>query len=104
MRVLGFLFFILAFLMGGTASAEEAKGWLGADVVDVTKAEADKLGWDVPQGAKLDVVATGSRHSRSVSWPRPPKRRPHLCRSGASVILPQVQGDGTWCGPRSLLY
>jgi serine protease Do len=36
------------------------KGWLGADVVDVTKVEADKLGWDTPHGAKVGVVAAGS--------------------------------------------
>jgi hypothetical protein len=54
MRVLGFFFtFILLLLVGGTAVAQEAKGWLGADVVDVTKAEADKFGWDTPHGAKL---------------------------------------------------
>jgi hypothetical protein len=60
MRVVAFLLFMLAFLIGGTASAQEAKGWLGADVVDVTKAEADKLGWETPHGAKLGVVASGS--------------------------------------------
>ena len=32
----------------------------GADVLDVTKAEADKLGWDAPHGAKLGVVAPRS--------------------------------------------
>jgi C-terminal processing protease CtpA/Prc len=47
-------------LLGGTASAQEGKGWLGADVLDITKAEADKLGWDAPHGAKLGVVASGS--------------------------------------------
>jgi hypothetical protein len=60
MRVVASLFFMLALLIGGVASAQEAKGWLGADVVDVTKAEADKLNWDAPHGAKVGVVATGS--------------------------------------------
>ena len=46
-------------LLGG-ASAQDSKGWLGADTLDVTKAEADKLGWDAPHGAKLGVVASGS--------------------------------------------
>jgi hypothetical protein len=50
----------LAVLIGGAASAQEGKGWLGADVLDVTKAEADKLGWDLPRGAKVGVVASGS--------------------------------------------
>jgi PDZ domain len=47
-------------LLIGTASAQELKGWLGADVQDVSKAEADKLGWDAPRGAKVGVVASGS--------------------------------------------
>src|ERR1700694_1509475 len=50
----------LALLIGGAAWAQEPKGWLGADVQDVTKAEADKLGWDTPHGARLGVVAPGS--------------------------------------------
>src|SRR5262249_28226787 len=50
----------LALLISATAAAQEGKGWLGADVHDVTKAEADKLGWDAPHGAKLSVVASGS--------------------------------------------
>jgi S1-C subfamily serine protease len=58
MRLLGFLFLIP--LLISNAAAQEGKGWLGADVVDVTKAEADKLGWDTPHGAKLGVVASGS--------------------------------------------
>jgi S1-C subfamily serine protease len=60
MRVLASRFLILVLLIGGTASAQETKGWFGADLVDVTKAEVDKLGWDVPHGAKLEVVAFGS--------------------------------------------
>jgi WD40 repeat protein len=51
---------VLLLLIGGTASAQEGKGWLGADVLDVTKAEADKLGWDTPHGAKVGVVASAS--------------------------------------------
>src|SRR5262249_35077413 len=46
--------------IGGSVSAQDAKGWLGADVLDVTKAEADKLKWDAPHGAKVGVVASGS--------------------------------------------
>lgn len=53
---MGRLFIIvLALLIGGAASAQEPKGWLGADVLDVTKAEAAKLGWDAPHGAKRCV-------------------------------------------------
>jgi S1-C subfamily serine protease len=65
-RGLGFLFaLVLALLIGGTASAQEGKGWLGADVQDVTKAEADKLGWDTPHGVKLGVFAAGSPADRA---------------------------------------
>jgi WD40 repeat protein len=61
MRGLGFLFALVSELMiGGTASAQEAKGWLGIDVQDVTKTEADKLKWDAPHGAKVGVIAAGS--------------------------------------------
>jgi WD40 repeat protein len=61
MRTCGRLFVIVLWLLiDDGASAQEPKGWLGADVLDVTKAEADKLGWDTPHGAKLGVVAPGS--------------------------------------------
>jgi WD40 repeat protein len=50
----------LALLISGAAAAQDGKGWLGADVHDVTKAEADKLKWDAPHGAKVGVVASGS--------------------------------------------
>lgn len=60
MRLLACVFLILALLIGGTASAQNTKGWLGADLLDVTKAEANKLGWDMPHGAKIGVVASGS--------------------------------------------
>jgi serine protease Do len=56
----GALVVIAALLISGSALAQEPKAWLGADVLDVTKAEADKLGWDTPHGAKLGVVASGS--------------------------------------------
>jgi WD40 repeat protein len=58
MRVLGFLLFVL--LINNGAFAQGGLGWLGADVQDVTKAEADKLKWDSPRGAKVGVVASGS--------------------------------------------
>jgi hypothetical protein len=45
MRALVYPFaLVLVSLIGGTALAQDAKGWLGVDVQDVTKAEADKLG------------------------------------------------------------
>jgi WD40 repeat protein len=45
---------------GGAVLAQEASGWFGADMLDVSKTEADTLGWDAPHGAKLGVVASGS--------------------------------------------
>jgi S1-C subfamily serine protease len=61
MRVIWCLFVLVCVLLiSDTAPAQDAKGWLGADVQDVTKAEADNLGWDSPHGAKLVVVAMGS--------------------------------------------
>jgi membrane-associated protease RseP (regulator of RpoE activity) len=61
MRILRCLFVLVSMLLiGSSASAQDAKGWLGADVQDVTKAEADKLGWDIPHGAKVGLVASGS--------------------------------------------
>jgi hypothetical protein len=61
MRALLYLIaLVLVLLIGDAASAQEGKDWLGADVLDVAKAEADKLGWDSPRGAELGVVASGS--------------------------------------------
>jgi S1-C subfamily serine protease len=61
MRNLGCLFIFIMILQGSVnALAQEGKGWLGADLVDVSKAEADKLRWDSPRGAKISVVASGS--------------------------------------------
>lgn len=45
---------VAALLIAGTAWAQEQpKVWLGAELQDVSKDEADKLGWDVPRGAKV---------------------------------------------------
>jgi hypothetical protein len=42
-RSLGWIFVFVLLLVGGVATAQDGRGWLGADVVDVTKAEADKF-------------------------------------------------------------
>jgi WD40 repeat protein len=61
MRTLRCLFGLAwALLICGAASAQEGRGWLGADVLEVTKADAEKLGWKTPHGAKVGVVASGS--------------------------------------------
>jgi hypothetical protein len=44
-----FLATVVALLIAGAAWAQEQpKAWLGAELRDVSKDEADKLGWDVP--------------------------------------------------------
>src|SRR5262245_1662250 len=57
--------FVLALCMcvsalSGGALAQQDRGWFGVEVVDVTKAEADKLGWDAPHGARVNRVEAGS--------------------------------------------
>ncbi len=52
MRALAVLLFCLC-LSGAGRAQEQAKGWLGAEFQDVTKEEADALGWESPRGAKL---------------------------------------------------
>ncbi len=65
MSCLRVLLLTLALLTGGAALAQEAlaqesRGWIGTGLQDVSKAEADRLGWDGPRGAKLGSVAAGS--------------------------------------------
>ena len=43
----------LALLIASAAWAQTPKGYLGADLQDVTKDEAEKLGWETPRGAKV---------------------------------------------------
>jgi len=53
MRIVAILLLGLA-LLGGAARAQDAgSGWLGAELKDLTQAEADALGWEAPRGAKL---------------------------------------------------
>ena len=41
-------------------SAGQQSAGFGAEVVDVPKPEADKLGWDAPHGAKVSRIEPGS--------------------------------------------
>ena len=51
----------LAVLAAGGAWAQEAgSGWLGVYVEDLTKEEADALGWEAPRGAKVVKPMPGS--------------------------------------------
>src|SRR5262245_15151022 len=50
-----------ALLVSGVVWAQElGHGWLGVELQDVTKEEADKLGWDAPRGAKVSAASPGS--------------------------------------------
>jgi WD40 repeat protein len=51
--------------LSGAAQAQDNATWFGAEVVDVTKAEADKLGWDAPHGAKVARMEPGSPATRA---------------------------------------
>ena len=51
MRLLAIAFFAL--LIGEVAWAQEPKGFLGVELKAITKEEAEKLGWEVPRGAKV---------------------------------------------------
>src|ERR1700730_3442181 len=44
---------LAALLIASAAWAQEPKGYLGADLQDITKDEADKLGWEAPRGVKV---------------------------------------------------
>jgi WD40 repeat protein len=50
------LLILLCLLTGQTVSAQEPRGWLGAEVRDLTKAEATQLGWETPRGALVTKV------------------------------------------------
>jgi tetratricopeptide (TPR) repeat protein len=52
---------ILLVMVGGLASGQEPKGWLGFDEqLDVTKVATDKTGLNAPQGVKVGYVVPGS--------------------------------------------
>ena len=53
---------LVALLIAGTAWAQEQKpgGWLGVQTQDVSKQEANKLGWEAPRGAKVVDLTTGA--------------------------------------------
>src|SRR5262245_46157255 len=45
---------------GGAWAQEDRQGWLGVQLQDVAKEEADKLGWEAPRGAKVVRVVPGA--------------------------------------------
>jgi hypothetical protein len=55
MRAFGYLFaLVLLLLIGSAASAQDPpKGFLGIELKDITKEEADALGWEASRGIKV---------------------------------------------------
>jgi WD40 repeat protein len=52
---------LVALLIAGTAWAQEqAPGYLGVNIRDVTREEAEKLGWEAPRGASVINTVEGS--------------------------------------------
>jgi WD40 repeat protein len=49
-----------AVLIWDAGAQAQKPGWLGADLQDVSKEEADKLGWETARGAKVVRPRTGS--------------------------------------------
>ena len=49
----------LVLLLAGPAWAQDNKGYLGADLQDITKEEADKLGWEGPRGVRVTKPREG---------------------------------------------
>ena len=56
----GLALFVWVTALSGAALAQRNDAWFGAEFVDVTKADAEKLGWDAPHGAKVRRVEPGS--------------------------------------------
>ncbi len=57
---LSLLLCVLAAVFGGAAFSQENRGYLGVDLQDVTKEEADKLGWEAPRGVRVAKLREGS--------------------------------------------
>ena len=60
MRRIAVLLIWLALGCGAAGAEEQAKGFLGAQLADVTQEEAAKLGWEAPRGAKVVKPVEGS--------------------------------------------
>jgi WD40 repeat protein len=60
MRIMAIVFLSLALLAGAAGAQEPSSGWLGAEFRDLTKEEADALGWEGPRGAKVVKPVPGS--------------------------------------------
>ncbi len=59
MRIFVIAFLWLGLLAGGARAQDAGSGWLGVELKDLTKEEADALGWEAPRGAKLVKTVPG---------------------------------------------
>ena len=53
MRIIKIAFLFLTLLAGAARAQEAGSGWLGVNLKDLTKEEADALGWEARRGAKV---------------------------------------------------
>ena len=60
MRFLMWLFCAVVLAAGAAVAQQAGSGWLGADIKDLTKEEAEALGWEEPRGAKVVKPVPGS--------------------------------------------
>jgi hypothetical protein len=98
MRAIGYLFvLVLALLTSGTASAQESKGWLGADVLDVTKAESRGHSF-YRNGTDMNVFCFAEREHAERFREHfggeliDPKVRPSVTRVVCAGPAPQLHG------------
>jgi len=53
MRIVQVILLVLGLALASGGAAAQQKGWLGVEIKDLTKEEADALGWEGPRGAKV---------------------------------------------------
>ena len=54
------LLFVLLTAANTAWAQEQRPAWLGLELQDVSKEEADKLGWETPRGARVTASSPGS--------------------------------------------
>ena len=70
MRRMAVFLIWLALGCGAADAQEQAKGWLGVQLADVTQKEAARLGWEAPRGAKVVKPVEGSPAAAAGLQPR----------------------------------
>lgn len=59
------LFLVVCVVFCAGAARAQDKGWLGVELTDVAKDEAEKLGWETPRGAKIVKPLAGGPAEKS---------------------------------------